>query len=160
MQKQPSEVFCKRGVMRNFVMFTGKHKWWNLFFGTVRRCRFAFLLKGRLQRRFFPVNFEIFARTPFFAEQHRTTASYYGSINMGIGKRNCKLWYRNQSISSSARNVSYQKGTSKWKNRLNSYFRRRSLEQKSVRLSVRKTKINWRKVFAAAKISVSVTNLP
>ena len=33
-----------------------------------------------------------------FAEQHRTTASDYSSINSSeesIGKRNCKLWYTN-----------------------------------------------------------------
>ena len=25
LQKQPSEVFCKEGVLRNFIKFTGKH---------------------------------------------------------------------------------------------------------------------------------------
>ena len=24
-QEQPPEVFCKKGVLRNFAMFTGKH---------------------------------------------------------------------------------------------------------------------------------------
>ena len=24
-EKQPPEVFCKKGVLRNFVKFTGKH---------------------------------------------------------------------------------------------------------------------------------------
>ena len=36
----------------------------------------------------------------FFAEHHQTTASDYSSINSisnegRIGKRNCKLWYKN-----------------------------------------------------------------
>ena len=31
-QKQPSEVFCKKGVLRNFVKFTGKHLCQGLFF--------------------------------------------------------------------------------------------------------------------------------
>ena len=37
----------------------------------------------------------------FFAEHHRTTASDYSSISISegrIGKRNCKLWYKNYSI--------------------------------------------------------------
>ena len=25
LRKQPSEVFCKKGVLRNFTKFTGKH---------------------------------------------------------------------------------------------------------------------------------------
>ena len=31
LQKQPSEVFCKKGVLRNFIKFTGKHLWQSLF---------------------------------------------------------------------------------------------------------------------------------
>ena len=37
-------------------------------------------------------------KSTFFAEQHRTTASDYSSINSSersIGKWNCKLWYKN-----------------------------------------------------------------
>ena len=30
--KQPSEVFCKKGVIRNFAKFTGKHLCQSLFF--------------------------------------------------------------------------------------------------------------------------------
>ena len=46
------EPFCKKGVLRNFAKFTGKH----LF------------LKKRLWHRCFPVNFVKFLRTPSFIE--------------------------------------------------------------------------------------------
>ena len=35
LQKQPPEVFCKKGVLKNFKIFTGKHLWWSLFFNKV-----------------------------------------------------------------------------------------------------------------------------
>ena len=44
-------MFCKKGVLRNFAIFTGKH-----------RCNF---IKKRLYHRCFPVNFAKFLRTPF-----------------------------------------------------------------------------------------------
>ena len=34
-QKQPPEVFCKKGVLRNFVKFTGKHLCQVLFYNKV-----------------------------------------------------------------------------------------------------------------------------
>ena len=34
-QKQPPEVFCKKGVLRNFAKFTGKHLCQSLFFNKV-----------------------------------------------------------------------------------------------------------------------------
>ena len=52
-QKQPPEVFCKRGVLRNFAKFTGKHLFQRLFFN-----------KESLAQ-VFPVNFAKFLRTPF-----------------------------------------------------------------------------------------------
>ena len=54
-QKQPPEVFCKKGVLRHFAKFTGKHL-----------CQSPFL-KG-LWYRCFPVNFAKFLNTHF----HRT----------------------------------------------------------------------------------------
>ena len=30
-QKQPPAVFCKKGVLKNFANFTGKHLCWSLF---------------------------------------------------------------------------------------------------------------------------------
>ena len=50
----------KKGVLRNFTKFTGKHLCRSLFFNKV-----ATLLKKRLWHRCFPVNFAKFFRTPF-----------------------------------------------------------------------------------------------
>ena len=38
MQKQLPEVFCKKGVLRNFAKFTGKHLCQSLFFN--KACNF------------------------------------------------------------------------------------------------------------------------
>ena len=62
------DVFCKKGVLRNFAKFTGKHLCQSIFFNKVAD-RSATLLKKRLWHRCFPVNFAKFLRTPFF---HRT----------------------------------------------------------------------------------------
>ena len=64
-----SEVFCKKGVLRNFTKFTVKHMCQSLFFNKVAGLRPATLLKKRLWHRCFPVNFVKFLRTFFF---HRT----------------------------------------------------------------------------------------
>ena len=32
LQKQPSEVFCEKDILKNFAKLTGKHLRWNLFF--------------------------------------------------------------------------------------------------------------------------------
>ena len=41
-QKQPPEVFCKKGVLKNFAKFTGKHLCQSLFFNKVdlQACNF------------------------------------------------------------------------------------------------------------------------
>ena len=39
MKKQPSEVFCKKGVLRNLTKFTGKHLCQSLFFNKVAGLR-------------------------------------------------------------------------------------------------------------------------
>ena len=61
------EVFCKKGVLRNFAKFTGKHLFQSLFFNKVAG-RPVTLLKKRLWHRCFPVNFTKFLRTPFFID--------------------------------------------------------------------------------------------
>ena len=55
----------KKGVLRNFTKFTGKHLCQSLFFNNVAGLRPATLLKKRLWHRCFPVNFAKFLRTPF-----------------------------------------------------------------------------------------------
>ena len=65
------EVFCKKGDLRNFVKFTGKHLCQSLFFNKVAGLRPATLLKKRLWHRCFPVNFAKFLRIPFLTEHIR-----------------------------------------------------------------------------------------
>ena len=54
------EVFCKKGILRNFAKVTEKHL-----------CRSAILLKKWLWHRYFPVNFAKFLRTTFLTEHLR-----------------------------------------------------------------------------------------
>ena len=63
-QKQPPEVFCKKGVLLNFAKFIGKHLCQSLFFNKVAGLSSATLLKKRLWHRCFLVNFMKFFRTP------------------------------------------------------------------------------------------------
>ena len=67
-QKQPPKVFSKKGVLRNFEKFTGKHLRQCLFFNKVTRLMPSTLLKTRLWHRCFPVNFVKCSRTPFLIE--------------------------------------------------------------------------------------------
>ena len=60
LEKQPLEVFCKKGVLKNVAIFTGKYLCWSLFAG-LQVCNF---IKKRLQRWCFPVNTANFLRTP------------------------------------------------------------------------------------------------
>ena len=61
------EVFCKKGVLRNFAKFTGKHLCHSLYFNEVAGLPATFLKKW-LWHRCFPVSFEKFLITPFFTE--------------------------------------------------------------------------------------------
>ena len=62
-QKQPSEVFCKEVVIKNFANFTGKHLWWSLFLINLQAWGVSFI-KRILQHRCFPVKFAKFLRIP------------------------------------------------------------------------------------------------
>ena len=59
------DVFCKKGVLRNFAKFTEKHLCQSLFFNKVAGLRPATLLKKRLWHRCFPVDFMKFLRIYF-----------------------------------------------------------------------------------------------
>ena len=61
----------KKGVLRNFTKFTGKHLCQSLFFNKIARLRLATLLKKKLWHRCLPVNFVKFLRTPFLLEHLR-----------------------------------------------------------------------------------------
>ena len=62
------EVFCKKGVLRNFAKFPGKHLPQSLYFNKVASLRPATSFKKRLWHKRFPVNFAKFLRTPFLKE--------------------------------------------------------------------------------------------
>ena len=62
------EMSCKKGVLRNFSNFIGKHLRQRLFLNKVSGFRPATLLKKRLWHRCFPENFVKFPREPFFIE--------------------------------------------------------------------------------------------
>ena len=74
-QKQPPEVFCKKGVLRNFAKFTGKHLCQSFFFNKVSGPRTATLLKKRLWRSVFSCEFCEISRDIFFTEHLRETGS-------------------------------------------------------------------------------------
>ena len=59
------EVFCKKGVLKSFANFTGKHLCQSLFLNKVAGLRPTTLLTKRLWHRCFPVNFSKFLRIPF-----------------------------------------------------------------------------------------------
>ena len=61
-QKQPLELFCKKGVLRNFANFTGKHLCWSLFLIELKEVC-SFIIK-RLRCRCFPKEFTKCLRTP------------------------------------------------------------------------------------------------
>ena len=67
------EVFCKRGVLRNFAKFTGNHLCQRLVFNKVAvlRLRPATLLRKSLWHRCFLANFVKFLRAFFFTEHLR-----------------------------------------------------------------------------------------
>ena len=55
------ELFCKKGALKNFAKFAGKHLWRNVFLIKVAGPRSIILLKKRLLRNY-PAKF---LRTPF-----------------------------------------------------------------------------------------------
>ena len=66
LQKQPPEVFCKKGVPKNFENLTGKHLFW-----IVLTCK---LFKS-LQHRYFPVKFAKRLRKPILNPFWRTSVN-------------------------------------------------------------------------------------
>ena len=62
-------VFCKKDVLRSFAKFTGKQLCQSFFFNKVAGLQL--LLKNRIWRRCFPMNFAKFPRTPFLIEHLR-----------------------------------------------------------------------------------------
>ena len=76
------EVFCRKGALRNFSKFTGKHLCQSLYFNKVSGLGAETLLKKRLWHRCFPVNFVKFLRTPFFIEHLWWLLLFVSSISL------------------------------------------------------------------------------
>ena len=66
-----SEVFCKKGVLKNFTKLIRKHLCQSLFLNKVAGLKPVTLLKKRLWHRCFLVNFTKFLRKLFFKEHLR-----------------------------------------------------------------------------------------
>ena len=64
-----SELFCKKGVLKNFAKSTGKYMCH--IHREIQGLGPTTLLKKRLWHRWFPVNFTKFLRKPFFTEHLR-----------------------------------------------------------------------------------------
>ena len=97
------EVFCTKGVLKNFAKFTGKHLSQSLFFNKVD-LRPATLFKDRLRHRCFPKFCEIFENT-FSTEHlqwlllkfisHHTKKILYVNANL-IGNQPWSKWSKNK----------------------------------------------------------------
>ena len=61
----------RKGVLRNFAKFTGKHLCESLFFNKISGLRPAILFKKRFWHRYFPVNFSKSLTTPFLTKHLR-----------------------------------------------------------------------------------------
>ena len=83
------EVFCKKGVLRNFGKFRGKHPCQRLFLNKVAGHKPATLSKKRLWHRCFLVNFAKFLRTLFLKEHLRWLLlfSAYDNTTEGIKQK-------------------------------------------------------------------------
>ena len=68
-QKQPPELFCKKGLHANLAKFAVKHICQSLFLNKVSGLRTATLLKKKLWQRCFPVNYAKLFKSNFFIEQ-------------------------------------------------------------------------------------------
>ena len=84
------DVFCKKGVLRNFVKFIGKHLCQSLYFDKVAGLT---LLKQRLWHKYFPVTF------PKFRGRHRRCSVKKGVLRnfaKFTGKQLCQGLFFNK----------------------------------------------------------------
>ena len=72
----------RKGALRNFPKFTGKHLCQSLFFNKITGPRPVTLFKKRLWHRCFPMNFGKFLRTPFL--QNNSGRLLLAYINFGL----------------------------------------------------------------------------
>ena len=69
-QKQPPDVFCKKGVLKNFAKLSGQHLSQSLLFNKVAGLSYQLYLK-KISHKCLPVNSAQFLRTPFYTEHLR-----------------------------------------------------------------------------------------
>ena len=69
----------KKGVLRNFTKFTGKHLCQTLFFSKVAGCNF---FKKRFWHKCFPVNFVKFLRKPYLQNTSERLTSRSSRLQM------------------------------------------------------------------------------
>ena len=69
-QKQRPDVFCKKGVLKNFAKFSGQHLSQSLLFNKVAGLRYQLYLK-KISHKCLPVNSAQFLRTPLYTEHLR-----------------------------------------------------------------------------------------
>ena len=75
LKKQPTEVFCKKGVLRNFVKFTGKHQCQSLFLIKLHRPEACNFIKKDNLAQVFSCEFCEISNNTSFTEHFWTTAS-------------------------------------------------------------------------------------
>ena len=63
-EKQPTEVFSRKALLKNFAIFTEKHRCLGLFLTKVQAFKACKFIKKRLQRECFSANIAKFSRTP------------------------------------------------------------------------------------------------
>ena len=73
-QKQPPEVFCKKGILRNFAKLTGKNLCQSLSFNNVAGEACNFIKKETLVQ-LFSCEFCDISKNTFFTEHLRKTDS-------------------------------------------------------------------------------------
>ena len=86
----------KKGALRNFTKFTGKHLCQSLFFNKVAGLKPETLLKNRPWHKWFPINFMKFLRTTFFTEHLRWLLLFFHLtqrklLSFRCGKKNV-MW--------------------------------------------------------------------
>ena len=72
LKKQPPEAFCKKGALKNFANFTGKHLRWSLFLIKLQVRRHASFLKRDSNAGVFLVKFpKLFRKKYLWTSAHR-----------------------------------------------------------------------------------------
>ena len=73
-QKQPPEVFCKKGILKNFANFTGKQLCWSLILIKLQASGQQLYKKETPTQLFCYENYETF-KNIYFKEHQQITAS-------------------------------------------------------------------------------------